>query len=186
MNSVTKDRLLGYLAAGVSQTAAASAVGVDPSYVSQLLEQDDFKIALVERSAGRLQKAIDHDESIESLETKAARVIEQKLPFVRNALEAARIFQILNSSKKRAVASPDSSQGAGGVQSVTIVLPKAAAVSLRMNTQNQVIEVEGRAMAPLPSRNLPALQEAEAARAKQLLDTATPQHTIIDGVVRVL
>lgn len=182
----TRDKLLSLMGAGVPAVAAARAAGVTEAYVSQLLDTEDFRTALIEASAGRLEAAIKHDETVESLEAKTLRIIEQKLPFVRSAMEAAKVFQILNNSKKRAVADPNSSQGAGGTQIVTLVLPKASRTSIKLNSANQVIEVDSRTMAPLPSRELPALQQADAERAKKLLDQAAPMNTVIDGVVRVL
>lgn len=184
-NDAIQSKLLSLLAAGVPQSAAASAVGVTPGYVSQLLEQEPFKVALLEASAGKIQAALDHDNTVESLEQKLLRVIEQKLPFIRNPMEAAKIFQILNNSKRR-LQGPDTSQNTGGVTNVTIVLPRAAAAAIKLNSSNQVIEVEGRTMAPLPSRELPKLQEADAARAATVLDKTEPLQTRIGGVLRVL
>jgi hypothetical protein len=189
-----KEKLIGYLASGVSQTAAAKAVGVDDSYVSQLLALPDFRQAILDISATRLHEAVRHDDNIESIEKKALRVLDQKLPYVRSAMEAAKIFATLNGAKKKAVDS-GSGTGTGGAQSVTIVLPRAATVALKLNTSNQVIEVEGRTMAPLPSRALPQLAEevrakhraADAEKAAELLEAvSTPMQTVIGGVVRVL
>lgn len=184
-NDHNRAKLLELMGAGIPPSAAAAAVGVDPSYVSQLLDTDEFRAALVEASAGRIQAALEHDNTVEGLEKKLLRVIEQKLPFVRNPMEAAKIFQILNNSKKRLVTGSDSSNANQGVQMVTIVLPKAAAVNIKVNTANQVIDVAGRTMAPLPSRELPKLQEADAARAVTVLENAE-KVTTIGGVVRVL
>lgn len=164
-------KLLSFLAAGVAPSIAASATGCDPSYVSQLLENEQFKEELYKRSAKELEKDIQHDSSIEAVEAKALAAIEQKLPFIRTAAEAAKIFSILNSAKKRAIA-PANPVDAGGLSTVTFVLPRAAlrSIELKMNTQQQVIEVEGRTMAPLPSSQLPAILAARAGAIK----AATP------------
>jgi hypothetical protein len=104
---------------------------------------------------------------------------------------------MLNSAKKHAV--PDNARpGELGAQMVTLVLPKAAAVQILMNSSNQVTEVNGRSMATLPSRALPALSAERAAVsdalakketsrvAEVLANVSVPQKTIIGGVVRVL
>lgn len=193
LSSPLIQKLLGFLSSGVPPAAAASAAGVDPSYVSQLLDNESFRLALYEKSAERLEQDVKHDSRIESVEAKALAAIEQKLPFIRSAMEAAKIFQILNNSKKRAMtknAAPES-----GLGSVTIVLPRAIATSLdlRVNTQQQVIEVAGRTMAPLPSKNLPEILAArqkqiaaDSQRAEQVLENVNPLSTVIGGVVRVL
>jgi hypothetical protein len=195
-----KEKLLGYLAADVSQAAAALACGVSDGYVSQCLEEAEFLNALAVRRAGKLEKFIKHDETVESLEQRALDVLGQKLPFVRTATEAAKVYQILNSSKKHAT--PDQSTAdALGAQQVTITLPRAAAVQIQLNPQRQVIEVNGRSMATLPSRSLPALSTLTAAKtletsetlktkdinkAAQILDNTEVHKTIINGVVKVL
>lgn len=199
-----KGKLVSFLAAGVPPSAAASAAGVTPAYVTQLLDDEEFRTAVVEASAKSLEDAIAKDTKVEDIKAKALRVIEQKLPFVRSALEATRIYQILDSTKKQA---PTGTQqnGQAGITMVNIILPKAAGMSLKLNGLNQVIEVEGRTMATLPSRELPILQatnkvakDAEKAatlaalgqkdtdKAAEVLDRVTPLNTVIGGVVRVL
>lgn len=187
----TRGKLLGLLGAGVSQTAAALACGVSDGYVSQILQEPEFAAALANQRTQKLDDAIKHDETIEGVEAKALKSLEAKLPFVRNPLEAARIFQILNTAKKRAVIS-DSRPEALGAQQVTIVLPKAAAVHISMNAQNQVIDIAGRSMATLPSKALPTLQ-AETIKAKEdenaakILENASkPMNAMINGVMRVI
>ncbi len=199
-----KEKLLGYLAADVSQTAAALACGVSDGYVSQCLEDAAFLDALAIRRAGKLEKFIKHDETVESLEQKALNVLEQKLPFVRDAMQAAKVYQILNGSKRHATPDKNTSD-ALGAQQVNIILPKAAAVQIQLNSQRQVIEVNGRSMATLPSRSLPSLttkkepvvdaatlETTETLKAKdidkatQILDNTEVHKTVINGVVRVL
>lgn len=191
-----KGKLVGFLAAGVPPSAAASAAGVTPAYVTQLLDDDEFRSAIVEASAASLEAAIAKDTKVEDIKTKALRVIEQKLPFVRTALEAARIYKMLDDTKKQA---PTGNQqtGQAGITMVNIFLPRAAGGSLKLNTLNQVIEVDGKTMATLPSRELPALAASQVAiknameqrdtdKAAEVLDRVSPMSTVIGGVVRVL
>lgn len=191
-----KEKLVGYLAAGVSQAAAAQAVGVDASYVSQLLQDPEFKQALLDASTGRIEKAIEHDGKIEAVEVKALKVVEQKLPYVRSAAEAAKVFATLNTARRRSVQG-DGAPANAGAQIVTLILPKASSAVLKLNSTNQVIEVEGRTMATLPSRALPALsdqvrefKQKQEARdlevAQEKLEELTPMMTRIGGVMRVL
>ena len=98
-----KEKLVGFLAAGVPHTVAAEAVGCDTSYISQLLQIPEFREAVSVAGAGRLKEAVEHDESIESIEKKALRMVETKLPYVRSAMEAAKVFATLNSAKRKAV-----------------------------------------------------------------------------------
>jgi hypothetical protein len=197
-----QEKLLGFLAAGVSQSAAALACGISDGRVSQILEDPAFIQALADRSIQKLEAAIEHDDSIGALEKKSLAVLEAKLPFVRTAMEAAKIFQTLNNANRHAAPATNSRPESLGAQQVTLVLPKAAAVHIQMNSQNQVIEIAGRSMATLPSKSLPALSEdrkilateikakakvADTAAAEALLDNIQNRPaTMIGGVMRVL
>lgn len=189
-----REKLLGLLSAGVGQGPAALAVGISDGYLSQLMKDPDFVAALAVRSSVRVEKALKHDDKIESLEDKVLGVLESKLPFVRNPLEAVRIFQALNAAKKRAQVGAGNGNEILGAQQVAIVLPKAAAVHITVNSLNQVIGVDGGTMATLPSRSLPELaakmkkrqQEEEAVRAQELLALTGSPVTFMNGVARVL
>jgi hypothetical protein len=181
------EKLLGFLAAGVSQTQAALAVGCSDGLVSQLLETPEFAALLASKRSHKVESAVKHDNKIEDVEEKALAALAAKLPFARGPMETARIFQILNTAKKRSVLGTESPE-ALGAQQVTFVLPKHAAVQIQMNTRNQVVEISGRSMATLPSGALPALaaakkESSDAERAENLLSNLT---TTINGVVCVL
>jgi hypothetical protein len=158
MSNSTRDKIINYLGQGIQQSIVATSCGVTPAYVSQLLEIPEVREEIARLKAGQLEAAIAADSSLERIEKSALKMVEQKLPFVRSAVEAAKIFATLNAAKRKAT--PDKhTDDAIAAQQVTITLPKASSLHFRINSSNQVIEVEGRAMAPLPSRALPELQK---------------------------
>lgn len=177
-----REKLASLLAAGVTKTAAALAVGVDPSYLSQLLEEEPFRAAIAEKSAGRIQEDLAHDDTIESTEAQALKILAGKLPFVKSAGEAAKIFSILNKAEKRASPSHQS-QDAAGMQQVSIVIPKAAKVNIQVNAQNQVIDVEGRSMTPLPSSALPKLLADKQASDAVLSNLSRKERIVVPKVI---
>lgn len=186
-------RILSLLAAGVSQGSTALACGVTDGYVSQLLTEPEFLQALTDSRVEKVETAIAHDSKIEDIEAKALKALGEKVPFVRNAMEAAKIFQILNNAKKRSGPAASESTGGAGAQQVNIVLPRAAQVAIQLNSNNQVVEVAGRSMATLPSRALPSLAAEriaakDTAQAANILDKiASKEHmTIINGVPKLL
>ena len=179
-----REKLLGFLSAGASQTVAASAAGCSDTLVSQIVREPEFLAALQQRQAGKLASNVQHDDTIESAEARALEALNSKLMFVKDPMQAARIFQILNSAKKRVM--DPTHQSPESVQQVTIVLPRAAAARIQINSQSQVIEVEGRSMATLPSRSLPALQKQREVERAELLLEQVQMTTVINGVVAVL
>lgn len=162
MSTSIREKIIAYLGQGIQQSVVATSCGVTPAYVSQLLEVPEVREEIAKLRAGTLEKAIEADSSLERIEKVALRMVEQKLPFVRNAVEAAKIFATLNAAKRKATPE-NGGENALAAQMVTITVPRAAALHFRISSDNQVIEVEGRAMAPLPSRALPALQKRLAA-----------------------
>ena len=167
MSASTRDKIIAYLGQGIQQSIVATSCGVTPAYISQMLELEDVRLEVAQLRAKHLDSALEVDSSIERIERLALKQIESKLPFVKTAVEAAKIFATLNNSKKK-TAGTDQGSDALAAQQVTVTIPRGAAIHFKMNESNQVIEVEGRTMAPLPSRSLPALQ-------KRLLASATAE-----------
>lgn len=201
--SSTREKIIGYLAAGVSQTIAAESAGVSDSYVSQLLELPEVREEIAAKKSKKLERHIEVDDTIESIEKDALKIVAQKLKFT-NAVEASKIFATMNAARKKADIGA-AGNNAGGVDTVVFVLPKAAKTMIQINSDNQIIEVDGRTTAPLPSKALPQMQKRlelqktvelphiqdikekarvhDVARAKNVLADIT---TVIDGVPVVI
>lgn len=152
MSSI-RERAISMLAAGVAQHLVADAVGVTPGYISVLAAEPEVRAEIAEARAATVQEHLTHDKLISKIEMDALRVVEKKLPFVK-APEAAKIFAQMNAARRHALLSEND---ATTVQNVTIVLPAAAEAILKKNRDNQVIDIDGKSIAPLPSRALPAL-----------------------------
>ena len=168
MSSSTRDKIIGYLAAGVSQSAAAQAAGVSDGYVSQLMELDEVREAIAAKKGDRLEKHIEIDETIENGEQLALQQIVRKLKSPLVPLrEAVQAFSVLNGARKKSEAG-QTSNGAAGVDTVVFVLPKAAKTMIQINSDNQIIEVNGTTTAPLPSKALPAMASKLAEGPKKL------------------
>jgi len=212
MNS-TRDRVISLLGQGFSQTAVAAACGVTSSWISQLVDEPEVREEIMRLRSGKLEEAVAADKDLDSLERQALKLVGEKLPFVRSPMEAARIFATLNKANRK-MANSNPEQDAVSLQQVNIVLPRAAAsIHIQLNSNNQVVEVEGRSMATLPSRALPSLaasrateasykavptvqdikeatakrlQQQDAVKASAILDSIKSVETVIDGVPCVL
>lgn len=161
--SSTRDKIIGLLGAGVSQTLAAEAAGVSDGYVSQLLLDDNVRAEIAAKKSAKLEQHVEVDSKIEDLERLALKVMEKKLNSgVVSLSDATRTFSVLNAAKKK---SEDSAMGnnAANVDTVIIVLPKAAKTMIQISGDNQIVEIDGKTTAPLPSKVLPSLQQKLAA-----------------------
>lgn len=173
MSTSVRDKIISLLGAGVGQTIAAEAAGVSPSYVSQLLQEPQVLQEIALLKSDRLQGYLEIDSTIETAEKMALDKTVKLIPFIRNAEGAVKVFAALNAARKKSQESSNTEQFA---DQVTIVLPKAAKVMITMNSDNQIVEVDGRSMAPLPSKALPAM----AARLEQRTLEINPAQHIID------
>lgn len=164
MSSV-REKLINYLAAGVSQSAAAEAVGVTPSYVSQLLEEDGVRGEIAGVRGETLNKQLKQDELVEQGEKAALEKMIAMLPYSRSLSETTKAFATLNAAKRKSIEALGRDNNNSGI-AVTIVMPQAASVMMQVNVDNQVVEIAGKSIAPLPSAQLPGL----AARLKERLE----------------
>lgn len=158
MTTSTRERIIAYLGQGIQQSIVASSCGVTPAYISQLLELEEVRLEVAALQAGKLEEALQHDTDVERVQKLALRAIESKLPFIKSAVEAAKVFGTLDAARRRTA--PGGTAGdAVAAQQVVITVPKGASINFKLSSDNQVIEVEGKTMSPLPSSGLAALQK---------------------------
>lgn len=167
----TQQRIMELLGAGASQVQVAMAVGVEESYVSQLMADEGFRAAVQERRADVALKHAETDAKIDSIEEKAWRRLDQLVELETNTMKLLKIATAANAAKRRT----DGSQQAASTSApvVNITLPQSAVVEFKMTTDKQVVEIGGRSMNTMSSAHVhAALREKKA---KELAQDVTPQ-----------
>lgn len=172
-----EDRIVELLGAGTPPHVVAQVVGCDPSYVSQLGAREDIQERIMEIRAANAGAVVKHDASIFDLEKEALAKMERLLPMQSDLMKVTRVFEILNRAKKASDFGVVGTTNQPGTV-VTLQLPAAAHLHFKVTTDQQVIEIEGRSMVPLPShmvaaqlKNLKAdrlLASAQATEAKMV------------------
>jgi len=122
-----KEHIRELLAKGLSQASVASIVGVDPSYVSQLMAQEQFAAEVGEGRALAVGAHIKRDERLDAIEDGMIGKVEEmvKSPFMfRKPMEAVRALQIVNGLKRRASTVLDTQAGNAGAV-VMLTMPTA-------------------------------------------------------------
>jgi AraC-like DNA-binding protein len=166
------ERIKQLLGQGLSTSVVASAVGCDPSYVSQLLEDTEFHNEVLNLRAGKAEALVARDGSWDSIEDLALKQAEKVLPFVTRPQELIRIAAMANAAKRRATEFSSGSESAA--PTVNLVLPESAVIHFNMNSNSQVIEVDGRSMQALPSKHLAArMAERKVLRDESGVQTVT-------------
>jgi hypothetical protein len=174
------ERIKKMLGNGIPGTMVASAVGCDPSYISQLMEDEQFKYDVLLLRAGHAESTVQRDKNWNAVEDIALNKALEMLPFVSRPSDLVRIAGMANAAKRRAGEFSGAAEQAASTV-VNITLPAGAAVHFQMNSNSQVVEVDGRSMAALPTKNLIAELKArrEARDAIGVVDVAMPAlHTL--------
>jgi hypothetical protein len=178
------DQIRTMLGDGIEPIAIARALGCEPSYISQLMEDEDFKAAVQQQRVINLTDATGRDKKLSRLEDLAIERLEATLGFVTRPMEAARILSIVNGTKRRG-AELNGAQAQGSAPTVVLNLPQAARVSFTLNASSQIIDVEGRSMAPLPNNKLLELAAARKQQAANALPKPRDTQAASDIYARI-
>lgn len=168
-------RIQKLLGCGLPTTVVASTVGCDPSYVSQLLEDDEFKSGVLLARAQQTEELVTRDKNWNAVEDLALEKALQMLPLVSRPNDLIRIATFANAAKRRAGEYTGMHESQAAV--VNITLPAGASVHFQMNANSQVVEVDGRSMASLPTKHLTERlkERREAREAAGIVDVSVPK-----------
>lgn len=158
-----KQRILELLGNGVSPSQTASAMNVTESYVSQLLSEEEFALAVTARRFEHLQKHNARDDKLDDLEDQLIKKINDILPMMYKPAEILRAFQIINAAKRRGTAGTQEGAAVIANQVVNLTMPQILIQHFTRDNNNQVIEVSlepaKQTLLPLQSQNLKQLVE---------------------------
>lgn len=133
----TAARILEMLGNGLQPEIVATASGVSPAYVSQLLSEESFSRQVTEKRFLNLQAATTRDRSYDSLEDKLLEKMEDLLPLMYKPMEVLRAISIINTAKRRGSGVPESQVINNTI--VQLQLPDIILNHFVKNETNQVI-----------------------------------------------
>lgn len=148
-----RTQLQALLGNGVAPSAAAAAVGCEPSYVSQLLADDTFALEVSKLRVGKLQEATQRDSKWDSLEDKLLAKLDDLLPFMMRPMEVVKALAAVNAAKRRGATAAD----AAATQTNNILvlqLPQAVKAHYVKNERSEVVEVAGRTLITIDGQKL--------------------------------
>lgn len=161
-SDVVKERAIELLGDGVPQVSVAAMLGVDDSYVSQLMADEHIRQQVSERRAKKAGTYVHHDNEIDRLEDAALQKLGRLIPMENNVGRVAAVFRILNSAQRRSNTGTGNVQPTGNV--VTLQLPAAARIALQLTADRQVIEIDGRSMVPMQAAGVQKMLKEHQAR----------------------
>ena len=162
-------KILEMLGNGLSPEVASSALGVSPSYISQLVSTEEFARQVAERRFTNLQASTARDRRYDSLEDKLADKLEDLLPMMFKPMEIIRALATINSLKRRGASAPENT-----VINQTIVqltLPAALTSRFVTDSANQVVAAGDQDLITIKSTQLSAklASSTQATQIPQLL-----------------
>jgi hypothetical protein len=159
--STTKERALSLLGQGIPPQAVANTLGVDISTISQLLSQEDFATAVVEKKFESLSKHNERDSHIDSLEDQLLSKMKDCMPFMTRPMEILKAFQVINLAKRKGQTAPESLQTKQTV--IQLNIPQIVLDKFTANIHNQVIQIGERSLLTIPSGQMMKQLEARNA-----------------------
>lgn len=169
--TTTRTRAIALLGQGVPPTAVASALGVDPSAISQYLSEDDFAAAVVEAKFQALAKHNERDTEIDSLEDRLLEKLKDCLPFMTRPMEILKAFSVLNAAKRKGQAATGDLQGKQTI--IQLNIPQIVLDKFTSNVHNQVVQVGAQTLLTIPSGQMLKSLEARNAALTIENDTST-------------
>lgn len=158
-----EERALHLLGSGVPAESAASALGVTPSRISQLLAEESFSKKVAALRYESLQKHNRRDDKYNSLEDTLLEKLTKSLPLMVRPESILKAISIVNGAKRRGQSSPEQVTNQQNI--VNIILPTIIADKFTVNADNQVISAGDHPLITMQSGNL--LKQVEAATTKR-------------------
>lgn len=160
----TEQRALELLVGGnLTQEQVAGAIGVDPSYISQLISREDFASTLASRRFEVLQSHNARDNKYDALEDTLLEKLEDNVQLMHRPLEILKSLQVINAAKRRGSGVLDSTTQKQTV--INLVLPTQIIQRFsQTNIHNQVIKAGSQELLTIQSANLLSLKESQGVK----------------------
>lgn len=171
--SHTIQAIIKFAGRGFKQVEIAKAVGVEESYVSQVLSTPEYAALVEQFAVAQSEENEKFDEKLDKTEATALDIVARKLNMATNLRDALNAATRLNAMKRRRDTAP--ATRAPQAQIVPLMLPQIAIVNYVANAQAEIVEVEGRTMLSASPSSLEALAKQVLGRElRKPAETALP------------
>lgn len=152
-------RILNYLCGGATPQQAASACGVDESYVSQLKSEEDFQIQVAEKLSKDFEVAIKIDENYTEVEKVLSERLRTLTGYMTNADQVARILKTVSAIPKKVQQRIPLNAEVNGsaIAPVSLAIPIVAKNVFIINPNSEVVQLNGKELVTLNSSSMESL-----------------------------
>lgn len=156
-HSTNSAKLIQYLAAGVTPSECAVALGITPSAVTQLMDTPEVSSELAKLREEQVKRSTEIDSKYDRIENKLLDQLERTVPLLMRPGEIANVLARVNAAKRRGVGAP---QQQGPAKILQLNLPTILQQRFVVNTHNQVITAGAQDLVTMPSAGVAKLAEA--------------------------
>jgi len=184
-------RVLKLLSSGVcSQEQAARAIGVDPSYISQLCAESDFQLQIAQEIKKGIEQAVEIDEAYGDIEKALSKKLKELVPWMTTPEQVLRTIKYVNEAKRKtSVGSPEvsgangSSNGSEGRGIVRLQLPNVIIQNFVVNPNNEIVAIGNKELVTLNSASMNTLVRESKQDIPKMLDVKEIKQSGSNGSV---
>lgn len=138
---ISTDKIKELLGNGLSNEIVATAVGVTPAYISQLMSNDDFASDVITLRTTTLAAATSRDRSWDGLEDTLLGMLADKVEqnMIYKPGDILRALQVVNNAKRRGNTAQDSLVINQAV--INLSIPTIMVNNYKKNSNGEVVEV---------------------------------------------
>lgn len=158
--NLIKERAITLLGQNLDPSMVASAIGITPAYISQLISDPEFSARVAEIRFKTLASHTDRDRKYDSLEDRLLEKLENMLSFMVRPTEVLRAIATINAAKRRGAPMLEATSAAQQ-ETIPLSLPHhifqqftAGVQNIQVNINNQVIKVGDRDMITIQTKRL--------------------------------
>ncbi|RKX65257.1 MAG: hypothetical protein DRP42_05040, partial [Tenericutes bacterium] len=129
-----------------------AALGVEPSYISQLLSNEEFAAQVATLRYEALSKHNERDGAYDTLEDKLLAKLEKSLSLIFKPDTLLKAIQVVNGAKRRGQSAPEQVTNQNTV--VSLLMPVQIVNKFTTNINNQVVKAGDQDLITIPSGQL--------------------------------
>lgn len=142
MSTNIETQALNLLGQGYSQEVTANALGVDATRISQLMQNSEFRTAVMAARANKMQQVSEIDKVYDTVENVLAKKLESMVKTLYKPSDILKATAVVNALKRRAPASALTENSGNSNQVINLVMPGAVMAKFVSNINNQIVEVQ--------------------------------------------
>lgn len=150
--SSVEEKALALLGSGVAAEQVASALGVSPGRISQLLAEETFSQAVAGLRYDALQQHNKRDDRYDRLEDTLMDKLDKAMPLLIRPGDIINALTKVNNATRRGQSAPTQVNNQQNI--VTLVMPTIIVDKFTTNAQNQVTSAGDQDLSTMASGNL--------------------------------